>query len=128
MSNYYCVAGHLFCLETGTTGSAVPDLSQYAPFAVTQREAEPVFTLSVVDRLPAIEPQLVLDEPTEPGETKIKLFRCSEQWYSETSVTSAHPLAARLLMSRKIAAFAGEDAGALILREIEALLNKHEKK
>ena len=99
MRNYYCVAGHLFCLETGTTGSAVPDLSQYAPFAVTQPEAEPVFTLSVVDRLPAIEPQLVLDQPTEPGETKIKLFRCGEQWYCETSVTSAHPLAARLLMS-----------------------------
>ena len=36
--------------------------------------------------------------------------------------------AARLLMSRNIAAFAGEDAGALILREIEALLKKHEKK
>ena len=99
MRNYYCVAGHLFCLEFKSELTAVPDLSQYAPFAVPQPEGEPVFTLTVVDKLPELEPVLVLDQPTEPGETKIKLFRCGEQWYSESSVTSDHPIAARLLMS-----------------------------
>lgn len=99
MRNYYCVAGHLFCLEFKSELTAVPDLSQYAPFAVPQPEGEPVFTLTVVDKLPELEPVLVLDQPTEPGETKIRLFRCGEQWYSESSVTSDHPIAARLLMS-----------------------------
>ena len=98
MRNYYCVAGHLFCLESGAAGCPAPDLSQYAPFAVPG-DGKPIFTLSLVESLPPVEPELLLDQPTEPGETKIKLFRSGECWYCESSITSAHPLASKLLIS-----------------------------
>lgn len=54
-------------------------------------------------------------------------LKVEDRIVDEVSELLADP-AARQGLSRSIAAFAGEDAGTLILREIESLLEKYEKK
>lgn len=93
------VAGHTFRAEFPEGYSRIPDLSQYSPFVVAEGESEPLFVLEVVEKLTVSDPQIVLDQQTEPGETKIRLYSCREGWYSECSPTSEHPVAARLVLS-----------------------------
>ena len=100
MRKDYTVAGHTFSLISEDSGPALPDLSQYDAFAVPECSESPLFTLRVVDRLPSVDPRIVLDQDTEPGETKLRLFTCDDGWYCEASLTSSHPVAAKLLMSR----------------------------
>lgn len=98
MRKEYNVAGHRFAVVFPDNCPVIPDMSQYEPFAVEASDSV-VFTLDIVDSLPEISPEIVLDQPTEPGETKIKLFRCEGGWYCESSPTASHPVAAKLLMS-----------------------------
>ncbi len=98
MKKFYRVAGHLFALGLPDGSPVGESLQQYAPFE-TEDSADPIFTLTQVDSLGEPQSEPVYDVETEPGEPKIKLFRCGRQWYAEMSVTASRPVCARMLAS-----------------------------
>lgn len=93
------VAGHKFSIEFPESYTRVPALAQYSPFTVEPDSSDLLFSLEVVESLPELDLKLVYDQQTEPGETKIRLFRCRQGWYCESAPTSESPVAARFLMS-----------------------------
>lgn len=96
MQKTYCVAHHSFVVEAPDSLFAMMD--QYAPFQVDGTDS-PVFTLEVVQSLPECTRELIYDQPTEPGETKICLYRCEHGIIARVRITSSHPVAGEILMS-----------------------------
>ena len=96
MIHAYKVAGHTFHLEMPDDSPLEALLVQYEPF-VTETSSEPLFTVSVCDTLPQLNPVPVYDVPTEPGEPVVKLYRSGELWYAEMAVWSGRPVCARMV-------------------------------
>ena len=73
-------------------------MRQYDPFFV-EDAGEPVFELDLADSLPEGEKTMFYDQPTEPGETKIVIWKQGADWYLESSPNSARPVSMKLWMS-----------------------------
>lgn len=103
MKRHYKVAGHVFSLSIDSRSGLWKELRQYSPFFVRRFpwERKPLFSLEVVDGLPDFKYEVLFDQPTEPGETKITLFTTPDgDFYCEMSPTADKPVSGRLLMSR----------------------------
>lgn len=98
MKKEYCVAGHTFRVVLPDGHPLWDRMRQYDPFVCSSEEA-PLFELELTEKLPDFQSELYFDQPTEPGETKITIYRSGEQWYFESSVTSEVPVSMKLLMS-----------------------------
>ena len=114
MDKAFKVAGHVFRLEFPDGSPIGSMLGQYDSF-LTEEKTAPLFTLKVVESLPAVNAEPVYDVPTEPGEPKITLWRSGRKWYSEMSVTAGQPVCARMLAeedfsSGQVAVSPGRDA------------------
>lgn len=100
MKQDYRVAGHIFRVVLPDGHPLWTKMRQYDPFICTYAGEEPLFTLELVSGLPALQPELYFDQPAEPGETKITIYRNGEQWYFESSCTSEMPVSMKLLTSK----------------------------
>lgn len=94
----YIVAGHRFRVVLPEESPMWKEMEQYRPFEA-QAEGEPVFVLEVVDKLGLNSPQPYFDQPAEPGETKIRIFRDGGDWYMESSVVEQAPVSMKLLVN-----------------------------
>ncbi|MGN1226427.1 MAG: hypothetical protein ACI4TL_04230 [Candidatus Cryptobacteroides sp.] len=94
MKKVFQVAGHKFSLSMKEGHPLWANLSQYDPF-VSEGE-DTLFDLDVVEDLNLPSKTLYFDQPTEPGETKIILYRIGEDWYFESMPTSECPVAMSL--------------------------------
>lgn len=90
------MAGHAFRVEAPE--SLFSQMGQYSPFQVETADS-PLFSLAVVDDLDIKGEELVYDQPTEPGETKIVLSRCEGGIIARVRITSEHPVSSETLMS-----------------------------
>lgn len=97
MKKTFQVAGHRFSLSMKEGHPLWSKLSQYDPFIV--EDGDTIFDLEVVDELNLPSKTLYYDQPTEPGETKIILYRSAEDWYFESMPTSEYPVAMQLWAS-----------------------------
>ena len=82
MIRAFKVAGHCFHVELPGPDFRFGLEGQYEPFEVAPVD-RPIFRLALVDALPEGERTLVLDPETEPGETKLRLFRSGAGWIVE---------------------------------------------
>lgn len=94
MKKEISVAGHIFRVVLPDDSPLWAGMGQYDPFYV--ESDAPIFELELVEELPTMEKTLYFDQPTEPGETKIVIYRCGEDWYFESSPTSSRPVSMKL--------------------------------
>ncbi len=98
MKKDFLVAGHKFRVVLPSDCPLWTEMRQYDPFFV-EDESEPIFELNLVDELPEGQRTVFYDQPTEPGETKIVIYKQGNDWYLESSVTSTRPVAMKLWLS-----------------------------
>lgn len=90
MKSDYIVAGHRFTLSVPDGAAANLDLRQYAPF-LANSQGDPVFTLEIVPIVECDGAELVFNQPTEPGETCLSLWKRGSEWLFKMAPTSSHP-------------------------------------
>lgn len=98
MTRAFKVAGHSFHLEVPGPEFRFGLAGQYEPFEVPPVD-RPLFTLSLVATLPGRERTLVLDSETDPGETKLRLFRSGDGWIVEMAPDARMPVWGTLALS-----------------------------
>ena len=97
MTKFYNVAGHVFALQMPDECNIWNALGQYAPFEQSFCEVAPLFIVKLAD---AIEPsglETVYDEPTEDGETVVKLYRRADGWFIRIAPDRNAPVSAEIL-------------------------------
>lgn len=99
MKRDYTVAGHTFRVVLPDAHPLWAKMRQYDPF-ICSSEEDPLFELELTNKLPEFQPELYFDQPTEPGETKITIYRRGEDWYFESSCTSEAPVSMKLLTTK----------------------------
>lgn len=95
MTKYYKVADHLFSMTLPDNLGLWDKLDNYAPFETDEGEA--LFSIELVDRffLPeGSQPAYVV--PGQPGEPRVDLYKCGEDWCFEMSPVTECPVSARL--------------------------------
>ena len=95
MTKSFKVAQHTFNLSMPDGCRLWELLEQYAPFEQPEVCTGPLFSLELVTELPDGEKTLVLDPPTEEGETVIRIFHMGDDWYFEASTDYRRPTIAR---------------------------------
>ncbi len=96
MKKEFSVAGHSFGVVLPDTHPLWRQMGQYDPF-LTDSASRCIFTLSLSDKVDIQGRTLYYDQETEPGETKITIYRKGDDWIFESSPTSARPVSMRLL-------------------------------
>ena len=91
MTKSYEVAGHKFNV-TARDGHPIWNLmGQYAMFECALCP-EPIFELEVAKFDDPVNPEVLYDQPTEPGETKITIYRSGEQMLVTSAPNSERPV------------------------------------
>jgi len=96
MTLSYKVAEHVFRLTMPDGIGIWKYLGQYEPF-VTESAEDPLFSMELVEEIPAGEREKVFDAPTEDGQTVIRMFRQGEDWFIEMAPDHNVPVKAYLL-------------------------------
>lgn len=99
MQREFSVAGHIFRVIIPGDSPLWVMLGQYDPFVVKDTGDRAIFDLNVVDEVEVSEKTLFYDQPTEPGETKIVIYKSGEDWLFESSPTSDMKVSMRLWMN-----------------------------
>lgn len=103
VKHFYKVAEHCFCLDLPDSTNLWNALTkQYAPFEISGNEAEGklLFSMEYVKEMEEAELTCVYDEPTEDGETVVKLYTCPKGWVFESAIDRNHPVCTRVLADR----------------------------
>ena len=98
MTRAFQVAGHTFHLEVPGADFRFGLAGQYEPFEVRPVD-RPLFRLALTDTLPDRERTLVLDPETDPGETRLRLFRTAGGWIVEMAPDARLPIQGTLLLN-----------------------------
>ena len=98
MTRAFQVAGHTFHLEVPGADFRFGLAGQYEPFEVPPVD-RPLFRLALTDTLPDQERTLVLDPETDPGETRLRLFRTAGGWIVEMAPDARLPIQGTLLLN-----------------------------
>ena len=98
MQREFSVAGHIFRVIIPDESPLWGLMGQYDPFAVKNNNGA-IFELNVVNELDEGERVLYYDQPTEPGETKIVIYKSGVNWLFESSPTSDMKVSMRLWMN-----------------------------
>lgn len=98
MTRAFKVAEHTFHLEVPGADFRFGLAGQYEPFEVRPVD-RPLFRLALTDTLPDQERTLVLDPETDPGETRLRLFRTSGGWIVEMAPDARLPIEGTLLLN-----------------------------
>lgn len=94
MKREFSVAGHNFRVVLPDAHPLWMEIGQYDPFVVDVDDV--IFELELVEELDLAERTLYFDQPTEPGETKIVIYKVGDDWCFESSITSKHPVSMKL--------------------------------
>ena len=96
-TGYFKVAGHTFSLSLPDSKVLWDALQeQYEPFRTEAAEGELLFSLEYTQE--PIEGQriCVYDEPTQDGETVVKLYRCGTDWIIDVAMDHRMPICATI--------------------------------
>lgn len=94
---YYKVAGEIFSLELPESQILWDALAeQYTPFEVAEPSEKPMFELSFTTDPFEAPKQCVYDEPTEDGETVVKLYRSGSDWLMDVAIDHRCPVCASI--------------------------------
>ena len=89
MEKAFKVAGHRFTVEMPDRYPLWELMGQYAPFEVPSTAGESVFSLAWAPALPAAEKTPVyVEEPEDPGQSRIELYRTPAGWRFEMAPTA----------------------------------------
>lgn len=99
MQREFSVAGHIFRVIIPDGGSLQNMLGQYDTFIVEDAGSRAIFELEIVDDVDMSGSAIFFDQPTEPGETKIVIYKRGEDWLFESSPTSEMKVSMRLWMN-----------------------------
>ncbi|MBR1576371.1 MAG: hypothetical protein IJ654_07995 [Bacteroidales bacterium] len=93
MKKSFVVAGHRFSVEMPEGCPLWNMMGQYDPFEVPISEEDGVFSLTLVQDLPAREKEPVYTEaPHEEGQSRIELYRVGEGWRFEMAPLAKAPV------------------------------------
>ena len=98
MTRAFKVAEHTFHLEVPGADFRFGLAGQYEPFEVPPVD-RPLFRLALTDTLPDQERTLVLDPETDPGETRLRLFRTAGGWIVEMAPDARLPIQGTLQLN-----------------------------
>lgn len=100
VTRYYKVADHNFSLSLPDSDKLWSALEgQYGPFVIPEDTALAeglLFSLEYVESFPEGRVETVIDNPTEEGETMVRLLRMGEDWIFETAYDSNHPVCSKI--------------------------------
>lgn len=95
---YYKVAGHYFSLSLPESEKLWAALeTAYGPFLIPGEvpAGDLLFSLEYTDNLDEEKGECIYDEPTEDGETMVRMFRQKDGWLFETAYDSKHDVCSR---------------------------------
>ena len=103
-TRHYKVAGHYFSLSLPDSEKLWNTLeTAYGPFLVDEKEASShtcLFSLEYADSIEDKDGRCVYDEPTEDGETMVRMFELNDGWLFETAYDSKHDICCRTRTDR----------------------------
>jgi len=99
VTKYYNVAGHCFRMILPDSPVLWERLNPaYSAFEVSPVPDDTlVFSLEYVEEMTFGPRECVFDNPTEPGETVVRLYRSGTSWIFESQINSERPLCATVL-------------------------------
>jgi len=99
IAKYYKVAGHCFRLAFPDSPVLWGALARsFSPFEIPAVPEESlVFSLEYAEEITYGPRECVFDNPTEPGETVVRMYRSGTSWIMESQINSERPLCATVL-------------------------------
>ena len=101
MNRGYCVAGHIFQVESSNE-QLLAQMTNYEPFGVNQQDAEPIFVLNIEQKGLLLEEQRkayqhVFTDNSEDDMPRIEVYRSSEKdWLIRVSQIATSPICCEL--------------------------------